>query len=148
VVGGRLQSRKVRIALYTRYSSRAASARQRFFQLLPGLQAAGFDAETHVLLGDSYLQALNAGGKAFLGPLLGGCLRRARDLFRRPGPDLAVVQYELWPYLPAFFERLAELSHPRYVVDFDDAWYLTYRRNFVLRGKLEKVMARDRKSVV
>lgn len=132
----------MRIAFYTRYSARAASARQRFFALIPGLQAAGFDTETHALLADNYLQAMDAGGKIFLGPFLGGCLRRARDLCRRPRPDLAVVQYELWPYLPAFLERLAELSHPRYVVDFDDAWYLTYRRNFILRGKLEKVMAR------
>jgi len=39
-------------------------------------------------------------------------------------------------------EQLVEIRYPRHIVDYDDAWFLTYRNKPGLGGKLEKVMAR------
>jgi glycosyltransferase involved in cell wall biosynthesis len=132
----------VKIDFYTRYSARAASARQRFYQFVPGLQAEGFEPCIQPLLGDDHLLRLNLKQRPSLFCAARSYFRRLNFLLRRARGDLAVIQYELWPYLPGWLERLVESCYRRHVLDFDDAWFLAYRNKVGLRGKLEKVMAR------
>jgi glycosyltransferase involved in cell wall biosynthesis len=132
----------VKVDFYTRYSAGAASARQRFIQFIPGLREAGIEASNQSLLSDDHLERLHQGRRARLMSVSGSYLRRLGSLLHHARSDLAVVQYEFWPYLPACFERLMEIRYPKYIVDYDDAWFLTYRNRLGLRGKLEKVMAR------
>lgn len=123
-----------RIKAYPRYSRLGASSRLRWLQFVPLLQAAGLHVDSSPLLGDAYLQRKYTGRLA-LGQILRGYLRRARALLagtRRT--DLVWVEKELWPWAPAWLERLLLAGRP-FVLDYDDAVFHTYdqHRNPVIR---------------
>ena len=74
--------------------------------------------------------------------------RRARDLAGAARFDLALVHCELFPYLPALFERWLAVRRIPYVLDFDDAifhYYDEHRSPLVralLGNKMRAVLAR------
>jgi len=133
----------MRILALTKYGPLAASTRQRFLQYKPFLAAHGVTLDIEPLLGDDRLAQVDgrAGGrrKNLLG-LAGlyrkrlAALRRARDY------DLLWVQYELFPYLPGLFERLAGRARVPVVVDYDDAIFHLYDRH--RRGPVRALLGR------
>ncbi len=132
----------MKILFLTKYGQRAASTRYRYLQYLPALERAGVQVEISALLPDAYLRAQYEGSGGYLAAMAGG-LRRWRELLRAKSFDLVVLQYEAFPYFPSIFESL--LSVP-YVLDLDDAIYLHYQKNFLLRTtlgkKFPKILAR------
>lgn len=141
----------MRVLALTKYGPLAASTRQRFLQYRPFLEAHGMTLEVEPLLGDDALAAINGppgsrrkrpGGLAARYGRRLAMLRRARD------HDLLWVQYELFPYLPGLFDRLAVPAGTPVVLDFDDAIFHIYdqhRRGLVRRllgRKLEPLIAR------
>jgi glycosyltransferase involved in cell wall biosynthesis len=131
-----------RVDFYARYTALAASTRQRIVQFLPGLQDAGFRTRMQSLLGDEHMDRLLRGRKASAVTALKAYVRRLSYLLREGHGELAVIQYELWPYLPALVERTIDARYARYVVDYDDAWFVFYRDRLFLRDKLDRLMAR------
>lgn len=115
----------MKILALTKYERRAASTRQRFTQYFPYLQAHGIEVEISALLDDAWLENLARGGRQGRASLLPAYARRLRRLRRRDF-DLLWVQYDLFPYLPGTFERLAGLGRRPIVCDFDDAIFHLY----------------------
>ena len=136
----------MRVVAFTKYGAEAASTRQRLLQYLPALGEAGISVEWHPLLDDDYVRGLTRGDRPSRVTIARRYIERMRQLLRVRGADLLWVYAELFPYLPAAFERLAFAARVPVVYDFDDAFFHQYdetRRPLVrhmLAGKLEPLL--------
>ena len=129
---------EVRVAAFTKYDREAASTRQRVLQYLPLLEQAGISVEVHPLLDDAYVRALATGDAPSKTMVAIAYARRLRQLLRGPSADMLWVYAELFPWLPAGFERLAFRSGTPLLYDFDDAFFQPYdeHRNPLVRALL------------
>lgn len=137
----------MKVLLLSKYPRQGASSRLRSLQYLPALTAAGIEVTVSSLFDERYLQALyGSGRRQRLRPLL----LYLKRLLQLPGVfryDLIWIEKELFPYAPAWFERLLSRAGVRYVVDYDDAIFHNYDLagsrvlRKVLGHKIDTVMA-------
>lgn len=136
-----------RIAAFTKYGREAASTRQRVLQYIPYLERAGFTVEVHALLDDDYVRALARGQRIDRRSIAAAYWRRLGQLRAARNADLLWIYAELFPYLPAPFERLAARIERPFVYDMDDAFFHPYDGNpnpvarRLLSGKLTPLIA-------
>ena len=116
----------MRVAAFTKYDRAAASTRQRVLQYLPFLERAGIEVSVRPLLNDDYVHSLAAGHGRSKARVAAAYARRIRQLLALRDVDIIWVYAELFPWLPASFERLAVRSGKPLVYDFDDAFFHTY----------------------
>ena len=116
----------MRVAAFTRYDREAASTRQRILQYLPHLDRAGITVDVYPLLDDDYVRSLASGEAPSKWAIAAAYARRLRQLLSGPSADLLWVYAELFPWLPAAFERLAFRSKKPLLYDFDDAFFHAY----------------------
>lgn len=136
----------MRILALTKYGPQAASTRQRFQLYEPALKRAGIEVTYSPLLPDEHVRRLVLGRKSSFVSVLQAYARRLAALLTSRRFDALWVHYELFPYLPSGFERLASLSRRPVIVDYDDAIFHVYdasprwivRR--LLGGKLEPLL--------
>lgn len=104
----------------------APSQRYRFEQYFPYLQAAGIQASVFPLLTPRVYQVLYRPGyrATKTAGLLGGLVRRGRQLAQAWRHDVIVVHREAFPFGGPFLEKMLLLSGRPMVFDFDDAIYL------------------------
>jgi glycosyltransferase involved in cell wall biosynthesis len=128
------------------YGAQAASARYRLMQYAPGLREAGIELEVHPLLGDEYVRASFAGTSVRARDIIKYYVNRAVLLVRQRDYDLAIINGELFPYLPGMLEsRVLRLP---YVYDLDDAFFVKYRLDrfkrvsFLLKDKFKPIISR------
>jgi glycosyltransferase involved in cell wall biosynthesis len=127
------------------YGPLAASTRYRLGQYVPGLASRGIDLHIGHLLGDDYLRRRFSGGAPPIGAMLLAGLARFADLRHQTKYDAAMLHCELFPLMPGWLERA--LIRLPYIYDFDDAFYLKYRRGRLgiakpmLGNKFDTVMA-------
>jgi glycosyltransferase involved in cell wall biosynthesis len=129
-----------RLLVLAKYGLEAASTRYRFAQYFPALRAAGWQPEISSLLDDDYVRGLAVGR----GPGLAyarGFARRALDLLRLGSFEGVLLNYEVFPYLPALYEWLVALRVP-IVYDIDDAFFHRYDLRPFLRPFLGNKIAR------
>ena len=136
----------MRVAAFTKYDRQAASTRQRLLQYLPRLAEAGIHVDVFPLLSDDYVQALETGGGFSKGEVVISYAKRLAMLLRGVKADCIFVYAELFPYLPAVFERLVFRSGKPVIYDFDDAFYITYdqmggAKAALLRNKLQPLIS-------
>lgn len=137
----------MRVAAFTKYDRQAASTRQRLLQYLPRLASAGIEVDYHPLLSNDYVRSLATGEQPSRLQIARAYLRRFRHLLELGGYDLIWIYAELFPYLPAAFEKLAFATGTPIVYDFDDAMFLPYDQHpsawvrRLLAGKLEPLIS-------
>jgi len=144
----------MKILLLARYGQLGASSRLRYFQYIPYLQSQGIDVEPAVLFDDTYVSGLMRTGRRSLIALMAAYLRRFRQLSRLKKYDLIWMEYEAFPWLPYWIERLFLKAHVPYVVEYDDAIFHRYdlhasawvRR--ILGNKIPDLMRRSRLVIV
>lgn len=128
----------MRVLALSKYDRLAASPRLRFLAYGPALAEVGLDLDFSPLLSDRYLSKLFASERTSRRNVAQNYLHRLLTLPKVRRYDLVWLQYELFPYLPPFAERLlARLGVP-YVVDYDDAIFHMYdeHRNPAVRAVL------------
>ena len=136
----------VRVLLLSRYDRLAASSRVRSYQYLPYLRELGITVESRPLFDDGYIERLYRGRRRLAIPILTGYARRLWDLTTTARFDLLWIEYELFPWLPAWFEQLLARAAVPYVVDYDDAIFHRYDSHHspIVRGflgrKIDQVM--------
>ncbi|MFK5981651.1 MAG: glycosyltransferase family 4 protein [Flavobacteriaceae bacterium] len=136
----------MKILYLTKYTRKGASSRLRSFQYFTFLRSSGVKIDTSPLFNEQYLNALynNKNNKIWI--LLNCYFNRFLVLFSVRKYDLLVIEKELFPYLPAFFENLFFIFKINYVIDIDDAIFHNYDLNknkfirFFLKNKINKVM--------
>lgn len=118
----------MKILYFTKYSRNAGSSRLRSYQYFPFLREKGMRITVKPLFSERYLTKLYAGGPNKL-EALKGYIHRFFVLFTVWRFDLIVVEKELFPYLPAWFEQLFGLFGVKYVADYDDAIFHNYDKH-------------------
>ena len=137
----------MRVTAFAKYDREAASTRQRILQYLPWLDRAGIHVDVHPLLDDAYVRSLASGKAASKAAIVEAYARRLAQLLRTSDADLIWVYAELFPWLPAAFEKLVFRSGTPILYDYDDAFFVPYddhpralvRR--LLGGKLDPLIA-------
>lgn len=136
---------KLKILYLTKYSRNAGSSRLRSFQYFPFLEKAGFQVSVSPLFSENYLVRLYA-GKSTAKEALIGYAKRFFKLLTLGKYDRIVIEKELFPYLPAFAERLFNFFGVKYIVDYDDAIFHNYDQSSnpiikkILSKKIDTVM--------
>jgi glycosyltransferase involved in cell wall biosynthesis len=128
------------------YGAQAASTRYRLEQYVPGLIEEGIALHVVPLLGNQYIKSTFAGEKYSVRKLIGDYRNRLIKLAKQGMYDLAIVNGEMFPFLPGAIE--SRLLRIPYIYDFDDAFFLKYRQkrfrgiSFLLKDKFEPVISR------
>jgi glycosyltransferase involved in cell wall biosynthesis len=141
----------MRVLAFTKTDAIGPSSRYRYYAHRPGLARLGIALEIAPLFGAAYFRAtelrsrpLRILAKAAC-TLLAFFVRGARVAALllagpRTRPDLVVIEHQLFPYLPALFERALAARGIPFTVEFDDAIYLTpcHRRKLALLCRLAR----------
>ncbi len=142
----------LRVLMATRYGRLGASSRLRLLQYAPALAQLGIECTARSFLSDAYVAALYGKG-ARLPPAL-AAYGRAFGLARAiRAHELIWIEKELLPFLPAVLER-ALLGGKKFILDFDDAWFLRYQTGkslparWLLGGKFTDLVRRAALTVV
>src|SRR5688572_26893058 len=99
----------------------------------------GIKVSAAPLLSERYIRRLFANQTTHWGELLSSYARRISHLLHAKDFDLVWIEKELFPNLPAWFERiLAHLGIP-YIVDYDDAIFDRYGFS---RNPLKRLLGR------
>ncbi len=145
---------EIRCLLLSRYGRLGASSRVRSYQYLKFLQTQGIQVSVAPLIDDDYLKALYAGKPRQWKGISKAYLRRLKSLLGCRDYDLLWIEYELFPWLPAWVEWLLYRSKISYVVDYDDAVFHRYDLNSnwiarsILSKKIDRVMKLARLVIV
>jgi len=111
------------LGLCTRYTAKGASSRLRFFAFREFLEWAGFEVKINSFYSTGYLEKLYRDGRWGHFSFIEAMLKRLASAFFLP--EKLYIEYELFPYLPAWTEFLF-LRNRRYVLNFDDDIWLRY----------------------
>ena len=130
----------LRLTAFAKYDRMAASTRQRLLQYVPALTAAGIELDYRSLLDDDYVASLASGSAYPRHRLAAAYMRRVREVACGPLGDVVWVYAELFPRLPAIFERLLVRRGRPIIYDFDDAFFHALDPKPLLRGKLEPLL--------
>ncbi len=144
----------MKVLCLTQYGHLGASSRVRFYQYIPYLQALGIEVIAAPLLGGDYIKNLYAGEGRKLSAVLEFYFRRLSYLIGSQRFDLLWIEKELFPWLPAWGEKILSYLGIPYVVDYDDAISHRYNlhKNIVVRKllgrKISKVIQRAKSVIV
>ncbi len=134
----------MKVLIFTKYGSQAASTRYRFAQYLTKMKSCGIEAEISPLLDDAYLKEKFTSGKTKLSFVVGAFFRRMCTLMFAQKYDKFVVYAELFPYFPPIFEYFLKCTGKKYLYEFDDAFFHQYDKhsNFLVRALLKNKISR------
>lgn len=148
VHAGHRGSKRPRILLLHKYGRQAASFRYRFEQYLPYLEQSGLECTVSTLLGDDYLTEMFQSGRKNAFTAVRAGFRRLRVLAAVRKYDLVIIGLDLFPFLPAIFERYIQYRRVPYIFDYDDPVFHQYDLHasrlvrLVLGKKLQSVIRR------
>lgn len=127
----------MKLTMFTRYSSLGASSRYRFFMYAARLRTEeSADVKISSFFDDKYLRRLYSKRRAGGTSILKAYWQRFRDAFKADG--LWLIEYELFPFLPYFIEKIFLRKH-KYILNFDDNVWEKYRGKILLSGKYDKL---------
>ena len=138
-------TKPLKILAFTRYTNLGASSRLRTFQYLTLLKDSNIQVTVSPLLGDSYLKNLYQNKPTNWRLVFKAYLMQLFKLFVCKKYDLLWIEKELFPNLPAWFEKALNNLKINYIVDYDDAIFHNYdlpnsSKNRLLPNKIAKVM--------
>jgi len=137
----------MQILALTRYERLGSSSRVRFYQYFPYLEEQGLEIFNAPFFDDSYVRSVYAGKAVDIKSILRGYIKRLWILFGSANYDLVWIEKELFPWLPAWLEKLLKMSGIPMVVDYDDAVFHRYDMHpsalvrSLLSHKIDRVMS-------
>jgi glycosyltransferase involved in cell wall biosynthesis len=138
----------VPVLFLTHYDRIGAPSRYRFYQFFPGLRDAGIEPTVDYIQSNRMCVRKQRGERMGLFTLqvIFAYLRRMAFLgLRGRRYPVWVIEKELFPYLPYWFERLFLWPKAKVIVDYDDAVFLKYDGAKGIRhldGKIARLMRR------
>ncbi|WP_297509313.1 glycosyltransferase family 4 protein [Flavobacterium sp.] len=136
----------MKVIYFTKYSRLGASSRLRSYQFEQKYHLNAIDVTYYPFFDDAYLEKLYQKKSNAFFKILYLYVRRFFQLVMVFKYDKVIIEKELFPYFPAFFEQLLSVLKIRYIVDYDDAIFHNYdcHSNTVVKkflgNKIAKVM--------
>ncbi len=115
----------LKLLILTRYDETGASSRHRFYNYVNYLETNGIICDIKPLFDKEYLECAYSNSSR-VSAIIKCYARRFKDLFNTKEYDLVLIEKELFPFLPAWFESYFYLSRLNYIVDYDDAIFHRY----------------------
>ena len=136
----------MKILAFTKYSYEGPSSRYRFYNYQECFSKQNIEMIIKPLFERSYFNTSNKIMKALI-VLLSYVKRFAlvcQILIFKKKYDLVLIEYELFPYFPAWFESLLHKRGIKYIVDYDDAIFHKYdmSNNKIIHGLLKNKIAK------
>ena len=132
----------------TKYSYEGPSSRYRVYNYLECFNKQNIQMDIEPLFTKSYFTSVGKMQKLFV--VFIAYLKRLLYVFNlliyKNKYDLVLLEYELFPYFPAWFEYCLKKRGIKYIVDYDDAIFHKYDMHSnrliksVLKNKIAKVM--------
>ncbi len=136
----------MRVLTFTKYSYEGPSSRYRFYNYQECFSKHNIEMIIKPLFEKSYFNTSNKLITLFV--VLFAYFKRlifvCQVLIFKKSYDLLLVEYELFPYFPAWFEYLLHKRGIRYIVDYDDAIFHKYdmHNNKIIQGLLKNKIAK------
>jgi glycosyltransferase involved in cell wall biosynthesis len=136
----------MKVLLLSRYSRMGASSRLRSYQYLPFLQDNDVQVTIAPLFSSRYLRnrySHTRGNHLLIAQAYGN---RLWQLLNACSYDLIWIEKEIFPWLPAYFEKIGSIWRIPWVADYDDAIFHRYDLSSVkivrqmLGQKIDRVM--------
>jgi glycosyltransferase involved in cell wall biosynthesis len=128
------------IIFFTKYSENGPSSRYRSFQYRKIFEE-NYTIIYHPLFDDDYIvQFFSKNRLNYFKLFKAYCCRAYLVLKYLSTNNIFFIEYELFPYFPAVFEKLLKVLNVKYVVDYDDAIFHNYNKssNFFIKLFLSK----------
>lgn len=143
----------MKVLLLSKYSRLGASSRLRSLQYISRLINSNIDIQIRSLFNDPYLNILYEKGKRSRLRSFFSYVRRLFVFFTIAKYDIIWIEKEVFPYFPAFAERVLRWLGKPYVVDYDDAIFHNYDLSLnpvvrILLGKKIDVVMRNSACVI
>jgi glycosyltransferase involved in cell wall biosynthesis len=122
------------ITFFTKYTSQGATSRYRSFYFICQLLNKNYNISFHAFLDSEYLQNLYHKKPTKKLKILYAYLNRTFSLLI--SSQNIIIEYELFPYLPFWIEKLF-LKNKRYILNFDDNVWKNYQNKFWLKNKYD-----------
>lgn len=137
----------MRVFFFTKYDQTGASSRYRTYQYLDYYKKANIDCIVYPLLKKPYLKNIYKEKPSLAFNIiytLKAYVLRLLQLVRISRKDIVFIEYELFPYFPATFERWLKFRGIKYIVDYDDAIFHNYdqHKNKLINGLLKNKIPR------
>jgi glycosyltransferase involved in cell wall biosynthesis len=135
----------MRVVYFTKYSRQGASSRLRSYQYFPKLEQQGIQVSVRPFFNDKYLSKIYAGENP-KSEIMKAYIRRFFSLLKVFHYDCIIIEKELFPYFPAWFEWIFKKFKVKFLVDYDDAIFHNYdnHSNLFIRKylgrKIDRVM--------
>lgn len=124
-----MERSKYKIVYFTKYTDAGPSSRYRSYQYKEYLEQNGFEVEIKPLFPTQYILDLYGRGKKNWLILLPRYIQRFFQILFFKNYDIIFIEYELFPYAPLVFEKIALLGKKNIVLDYDDATFHTYDKS-------------------
>ena len=124
---------KKNIVVFTKYQNLSASVRHRFYAFNEILTKNNFEITYFPLFNDDFFKKKIFRNKINYFQLLLTYIKRFIQIFFYKKPFLAIIHFELFPYLPVIGEKILLFRNVPIIIDFDDAIFHQYEnRNYIL----------------
>jgi len=125
------------ISFFTKYTSQCATSRYRSFFFMRQMLNKDYNISMQSFLDSEYLENLYNNKPRNKFKILSSYFSRFFSLFT--ASNNLIIEYELFPYLPYWFEKLF-LKNKKYILNFDDNVWDNYKDKFWLRNKYDKLV--------
>jgi glycosyltransferase involved in cell wall biosynthesis len=125
------------ITILTKYTSKGASSRYRYFLYINELLAKDTNIEIDSFLDTSYLHNLYDKNKKNKVRILFSYFKRFFTMLN--SANNLIIEYEIFPYLPYFIEKIF-LNQKKYILNFDDNVWENYKNKPLLKNKFDNLV--------
>jgi glycosyltransferase involved in cell wall biosynthesis len=127
----------MKINMLTRYNTLGASSRYRYYMYAAHMRESGEQVEVSPFFDEQYLRCLYKGKRAGIFNILKSYWRRLKAILS--AGDCLLIEYELFPLLPYYIERVF-LKQRKYILNFDDNVWQKYAGKMFLSDKYDALV--------
>jgi len=128
----------MKLTMFTRYNTLGASSRYRYYMYAARLRDAGEQVDVFNFFDEQYLRRLYKGRRAGIFNILKAYWGRLKSVLN--AGDNLLIEYELFPFLPYWMERIF-LTRRKYILNFDDNVWEKYVGKMSLSGKYDALVS-------
>ncbi len=124
-----MNKKNINIIYFTKYTEAGPSSRYRSYQYKNYLENNGFKVIIKPLFPSKYIADLYGKGKKNFWILIPEYIKRFFQVIFIERYDILFIEYELFPFIPFFIEKICLAGKKNIILDYDDATFHTYDKH-------------------